>query len=75
MLLRVSLTTFTSKYSACLSKSALLNSQNLSGFVCKTATPASWTSVEDGCHGWICWRKMNWTLSAYFDLTNGKTES
>jgi hypothetical protein len=33
---------------------ALLNSQNLSGLDLRTATPASWTNVEEGCHGCIC---------------------
>lgn len=35
--------------------------QNLSASVFKTARAASWTSVDEGCHGWIWGWKMIWT--------------
>lgn len=54
----VSPTTFTSKNSVCTSNNSALKGQNLSGASRSTAAPASWQSVLDGCHGWICCRNI-----------------
>ena len=70
---RVSSTTASSKYSVCFLKSASLKSQNLSGAMRRTATAASWTSVEDGCQGCTCGRKMTCSFEAYFWAMIGRT--
>ena len=74
VLLRVSLATLTSKNSSWWLKSAALNCQNLSGAIFRTAAPASCVRVDDGCQGWICWRKMIWSFCWYFCMTIGFTD-
>jgi hypothetical protein len=62
--LRVSSTTASSKKAAWFAKRNAEKSQNLAGARRCSARPASWARVEEGCQGWICWRKMSWRLEA-----------
>lgn len=57
VLLRVSFTTLISKNSVWRWNRTALNSQNFAGASRRTAAPASWVRVDDGCQGCICWRK------------------
>ncbi len=65
--MRVSDATESSKKAGWLKKSACEKRQNVAASPPvrrSTARAVSWTRVEDGCQGWICWRRRSWTLGA-----------